>query len=70
MAVRKPAGATTGQKQVVHFAYERDTKNKVRFKEVTAAGQKTHIAYLYLAQETYQAIGSPKKVSVTIESTA
>lgn len=65
MAVRK-----TAQKKVIHFEYERDTKNKVRFHEPSNPGEMPHIGKLYILRETYEALGSPQKISVTLEGTA
>lgn len=63
MAVRK----TTGGKKVIHFVYERETKNKVRFDEPHEPGIMPNIGKLYVLRETYESIGSPQHLTVTLE---
>lgn len=47
---------------IVSMEYERDTKNKVRFREVDT----NHIGKLYLLQEDHQELGGLKTIEVEV----
>lgn len=49
----------------VTFTYDRDTRNKVRFKE---DGSGNMVGALYLQKEAHEKIGKPTKVTVTIST--
>jgi len=52
----------------VGFEYERDTKRKVRYKELTDEDEAEAVGYLYLSQLEYEALGKPQKISVVISA--
>jgi hypothetical protein len=52
----------------VGFEYERDTKRKVRYKEITDEGEAEAVGYLYISQLEYEALGKPKLLSVVISA--
>ena len=54
------------QTQIIHFLYEKETKNKVRFQEVERAEIPIAVGTLYVDKS---AAGGAKKLKVTIEAT-
>jgi hypothetical protein len=51
-------------KKIVHFEYEKETKNSVRYKEVPAEGTAPIVGTLYV-QKWFA--GSSKNIEVTID---
>ena len=47
----------------IDFTYEKDTKNKVRFKE---QNDPQSIGILYLTKKAYDGMGKPQKLTVEI----
>lgn len=54
-------------KLIVEFTRERETPNKIRFKEVEVEGQEEISGMLYITKKSYTALGKPKTLKVTIE---
>ena len=55
----------TSKKVTIGFSYEKDTTNKVRFKELA---ENPRIGILYLTKKSYEAMGKPKNINVTLET--
>lgn len=53
--------------KVIEFEYERDTKNTVRYAEVTERGAPSIIGTLYLQKFFTHEMGNPDRIKVTIE---
>lgn len=58
--------ATEATIVTVTFERERETKNTVRYAEVTEDGAPTHVGTLYLQKHATHAMGNPENVRVTI----
>lgn len=53
------------ERLVIEFEYERDTKNKVRFTELSPREDMV-IGKLYLDRSAHEALGAPKRLTATL----
>lgn len=50
------------------FTKEKETKNKIRFQEVTGDGTEEAVGSLYMTKDAYKEIGEPDGVTVEIKA--
>lgn len=57
-----------GDKVTIHFEHEKDSKNMVRYSELTASGNfEDHlVGKLYLHKAAFDALGQPSKVTIVV----
>lgn len=53
----------------VDFAFENETRNKVRFLERPATGEPYKVQWLYVGKDVWASMGSPDRVTITIRAT-
>lgn len=50
----------------ITFNFERETKNKVRYAEVTSRNAEPKVGTLYMTKTVATTLGNPEKITVTV----